>query len=595
MMNRTTGTLQAIAVRAFVEELKRQGVTQFFASPGNRSALLIEAIVDNPDTSLRIHYDERGAAYMALGYGRAQSRPAALITTSGGAVANCFPAVVEAAKDRVPLVIVTADRPSELRYTGANQTIDQVKIFGNYVKEFIELPPPTEEIDLALYLSAAAQAFFLAERCPRGPVHINYMLREPFFSSDVVSQSDKYAARASSYFCQQLPFVTKYSVPAFLEERELFRLKETLAAARKGLVIVGKLEVSTDRNSLTEFLTQLGWPVLADITSGLRHFEELPQMIPYYDQILLGNESQAALGPDCVLHLGAQLVSKRLQKFLEASKVRDYIQVGSFNSPHDPGYLTTQFIECDPVLLCEQLFSSTCELNQVDKGFLSSWLEYSKIVEVVVSDYCLSKANLDEIVIPYLITSEVGQKQALFLGSSMPIRDFDMYSSARKSFLTVESNRGASGIDGNLATAAGFAMANDCPVTVVLGDLAFLHDLNSLELIRQDRQPIVVVVVNNDGGGIFSFVDVAAKKNLLDPYFSSPHGLVLEPFVRGFGLSYETCSTKAAFIEAYSKALSRSETTVVEIFTNREENFSAHKALQTRISNSLITGCSKDR
>ena len=359
-----------------VEELIRAGVGLFCIAPGSRSAPLALAVAAHPRAQCVMHYDERGTAFCALGYGRATRRPAAWITTSGTAVANGMPAVVEASMDAVPMLLVTADRPPELRAAGANQTIDQVKIFGNYVRWQFDLPTPDPAIDPAVVLTTADQAVYRATRMPAGPVHLNVMYREPLFSNPDRSRYADYLDRLQAWRDSETPY-TRYGLVADISKTPISghgsaadisktpisgfgsanniseilitysfdaprfeSLMHDLRRAKRGLVVAGRLHTRSQADAVRRLAHKLGWPLLPDVCSQLRFSgassadwytdgvaEEGGMMASRYDLALVSEAFRASHAPDAVLYFGGAAVSKRLNAWL--ADVRPCLVCGS--------------------------------------------------------------------------------------------------------------------------------------------------------------------------------------------------------------------------------------------------------------------------
>ena len=310
-----------------VEELIRNGVDYFCVAPGSRSSPLAVAVAANPRAKSFVHFDERALAFHALGYASATRKACAVITTSGTAAANLFPAIIEASKKKLPLVILTADRPPEFRATGANQTIDQIKIFGEYVRWFFDLPCPTTDIPPGFVLTTIDQAVFRANGELKGPVHLNCMYREPLFengrdSSRAVPADLKYWQDSrtpyTSYFCSGDTYQKERYVSPEIEEK--------IRGIKRGVIVVGKLASMAEQKNVLALAEKLNWPVFADVTSGLRLGCPHKNVIHYFDQILLGRDRSRPV-PTGVLHLGGRITSKRWYDYVQKINPAEYIMV----------------------------------------------------------------------------------------------------------------------------------------------------------------------------------------------------------------------------------------------------------------------------
>lgn len=504
-----------------VEELLRNGIDHFCISPGSRSAPLTVAAARHPDAHKIICHDERGAAFLALGYARATGRTAVLICTSGTALANYWPAVIEAAMDRLPMLILSADRPPESLDTGANQTIQQARMFGDYVKWQCELPCPSTEVSARMVLTTLNQAIHQSWTAPPGPVHLNCPFREPL-APEPLGVSADYLDSLSHWLQTRSP-LTQYQRPIRTPDAIAVRaLSKILRKTRRGLVAVGRLNTDRERSAVLRLLQRLRWPVHVDITSGLRLGAGDVPIIHYFDQLLLSPETRQSLQPDTLLHLGGSLVSKRFLEFSEQlSETTQYLLIDGHPFRHDPGHRVTLRMEADIVAASVALLAT---LEEREPDALTQTLQaYSEAIGATIDEtLAADPESLGEIAVARLIAERIPARQGLWLASSMPIRDMDMYGKPRAHTVRVGANRGASGIDGTLAAAVGFATGLRRPVTVLLGDLALLHDLNSLVLAHNSSAPLVIVVLNNNGGGIFSFLPIARFTDVFESYFAAP-------------------------------------------------------------------------
>jgi 2-succinyl-5-enolpyruvyl-6-hydroxy-3-cyclohexene-1-carboxylate synthase len=568
-LNRETPRANRLWADLIVEELIRCGVNFFCVAPGSRSTPLVAALAANERARSLVHFDERGTAFAALGYARATGRPAAWITTSGTAVANGLPAVVEASTDGVPMILLTADRPPELRQTGANQTIDQPDIFGDYVRWRFDLPAPDPAIDPAMVLTTVDQAAYRASRSPHGPVHLNLMFREPFLPEDVLAGPSPWAEGDEPY--------TRYAAtkPA-VDEMEIQALWQTLRQAKRGLVVAGRLASRKQGEAALWLADALDWPLLPDIGSQVRLGADSENLAAYYDALLAGESFAEDHTPEAVVHLGGRALSKRLERFLGRSRPDPYVVVRENPFRLDPAHRVTHSIEADVVDFCAAMVRvATKDPPDEDAFWMTGWRGASEKVGHNLDD--ISSRELNEPFVARSVSRNVPQDHGLIVASSMPVRDLDTYATTEGAPVPVAANRGASGIDGTVATAAGFARGLGGPVTLLVGDLALLHDLNSLAMLR--HVPVVVVVLNNDGGGIFSFLPVAKHKEFFEPYFGTPQGVGFGPAAEMFGLQYERPGTMEEFVESYRKACNRGSSTLIEVRTDREENVRLHGEL----------------
>ncbi len=565
-----------------VEELARSGVDFFCVAPGSRSTPLVAALAANEKAGSLVHFDERGTAFAALGYARATGRPAAWITTSGTAVANGLPAVVEAATDGVPMILLTADRPPELRQTGANQTIDQPDIFGDYVRWRFDLPAPDAAIDPAMVLTTVDQAVYRARRAPGGPVHLNLMFREPF----IPDPGDEGLLAPDSWSTSGEPYTRYAATRPAVNLDEVEHLWQALRPVKRGLVVAGRLLSRKQGEAMLRLAKSLGWPLLPDVGSQIRLGTRSECLVHYHDALLASERFEEVHAPEAVLHVGGRAVSKRLEQFLAGSRPDPYVIVRENPFRLDPGHRVTHSVEADVLDLCAALAKVAGSDARTDSSWTESWRQASERVDGYLDRSFAEAKELNEPLVARLISQHVPEAHAIVVASSMPVRDLDTYAAPDGAPIPVVANRGASGIDGTVATAAGFARGSGRPLTLLIGDLALLHDLNSLAMLRD--LPVVVVVLNNDGGAIFSFLPIARNKEFFEPYFGTPQGLSFEHAAAMFGLDYEHPGTVSDFVEVYRAACTRNTPSLIEARTDREENVAMHQELLAEISAAIL-------
>ncbi|MFT4551558.1 MAG: 2-succinyl-5-enolpyruvyl-6-hydroxy-3-cyclohexene-1-carboxylate synthase [Chlamydiales bacterium] len=562
-----------------IEELIRCGVGIFVLSPGSRCSPLTAAVASNSQAKSIMHYDERGAAFFALGYARATMKPAVLICTSGSAVANYFPAVTEASQDNIPLFVLSADRPPELLGCGANQAIKQERIFGEYSRAFFQIPCPDANIAPEFVLTTIDQAYYRSIRGPRGPVHVNCNFREPLEPLFDYSMWKETPPSLSTWRDRLSPYTTYFHPVLKPSHFSLEFLHSELNRSQKGLIVVGKLDKKEDQQAVRKLASSLCWPVFSDLTSGLRFAKDFLESIPFYDQALLGIEGFPE--PDFVLHIGGQSVSKRLAQFLKKLKMGKVVRVVDHPFRIDPDHILTHRIEADISEFCNELLLH-CEPRPSE--ILEDLKNLSALIESVLEEE--GQESLHEVAVARLIAQNISDGAGLFLASSLSIRHMDMFASCSRE-IEIAANRGCSGIDGTIASAAGFARALGNPVTLLIGDLACLHDLNSLVLLRNSPFPVTVVVVNNDGGGIFSFLPIAKCENIFEEFFETPHELSFLHAAKMFDLGYLHAKNCDSFAEGYRNAISSGKSSVIEVFSECRGNRETHRDLQEKIKEAL--------
>jgi len=567
-----------------IDELVRNDINYFCISPGARSTPLTVAVARNPGAQYIICNDERGAAYHALGYSKGCAKPAVVISTSGTAVANYFPAVVESSFDLVPFIILSADRPHELRATGANQTIQQTNIFGDYLRWQFDLPCPNENVAPEVVLTTVDQAIYRAIHGPTGPVHLNCPFREPL--APITSEiNPDYLYTIENWLNKTKPY-TLYS-PSYtsLNSNDLNRLVALINDIKKGILVVGHLRTSQERESVQALSESLQWPLFADILSGIRLGNNHKYLIPNYDQLLLSEKFCSTLQPEVILQLGGQITSKRLLKYLEKLAPEKYILVINHPFRFDPIHRVTWRIESSLSAFYQNVKDNVT--NRLDKNWLSQLVHQSQVIKNVVNNLLCSDDTISEPGIAQIISKIIPQNHGLFLASSLPVREMDMFSDFSEYPIKVTANRGASGIDGIIASATGYASGLQQPVTLLIGDLALLHDLNSLMLVQSISQPVIIVILNNQGGGIFSFLPIAEFKDIFETFFGTPHPYTFKHTAKMFQLDYFEPENKSDFSKIYLNALAKGKSAIIEIRSNRDENFDFHKKIQDRVIKEL--------
>lgn len=527
-----------------ISHLANLGVRRICLSPGSRSSPLAVAAAREPRVEKLIHFDERGMAFHAYGYAKGSKTPVAVITSSGSAAGNLFPAVMEASHDRVPLIILTADRPAELQDCMANQACDQVKLFGTYVRWFAEIPAAEPELSDAWLGSTIAHAVFRATEAPQGPVHLNCQFREPFSSGMVFDTTP------STQYEHSHPVIASSTLQKWAEK---------LSSFQKGIIIGGSMPSSRKNGAIFSLAEKLDWPLLPDLMSGLRlspHFT----MLPYYEELT------QSMQPDCILHLGDRTVPKSLPSSTT------YLLVADHPFRCDPHHKVTHRIMTDPHIFCEQILP----LLHSRVSWLAEWKKLSHLLEDTLDSIIPSASEPG--LVRYL-SHHLPSHFALYFANSMPVRDASRFFFPKAHRGPIFGQRGLSGIDGNIAAAIGLAEGTGRPLLAVIGDQATLHDLNSLAQIRHSKIPIILLIVNNGGGGIFSFLPAAKEKDVFEDVFAGAHTWNFSKAAEMFKLPYASISNPAEM----QKALRNEKTMVIEFTSNRENNLLIHQNIHNKI------------
>jgi 2-succinyl-5-enolpyruvyl-6-hydroxy-3-cyclohexene-1-carboxylate synthase len=587
MSDLTKNTLWA---HVFIEELARAGVTDVCLAPGSRSAPLVMAAAANEALHLRVHVDERSAAFFALGLAKGSGRPAVVVTTSGTAVANLLPAVVEASLSETPLLLLSADRPHHLRDSDANQAIDQVHIFGRYVREFFDVSPPVVSGPELRHLRVlACRAVAAALGLPGGPVHLNFPFDKPLEpvagTRDVPHGFAESHPRAFSGRASGEPFVRITPARSSASEKELGRLAESIRGAERGVVVAGPFpDAERLGAALIELGARAGFPVLADSLSGARfraHGEAA--VIGAYDLILKTPELRRGLAPDLVIRVGQSPTSASLLRWLEESTLARQIVIDGGRRWKDHLAVVTDYVQADAV----DTLAGLARLVQprAPAAWTALWRHLDERARQVAGAH--AEGSFFEGAVLAEVAKGVPSGGTLFVSSSMPVRDLDAFAVSRQDRLRVLANRGASGIDGIVSTALGVSAAGPPPTVAVVGDLAFLHDAGGLLAAREPDASVVFVVIQNDGGGIFHMLPIREYEPEFTEYFAAPHGLDVSHLAHLHRLPFTRAQDRVALRTALADALALGGSHVIEVPSDREENRRLRSSAEAAVRSAL--------
>jgi 2-succinyl-5-enolpyruvyl-6-hydroxy-3-cyclohexene-1-carboxylate synthase len=573
-MMRAENPSRALAL-VLVDELVRAGLTDACLAPGSRSAPLAMALAEHPGIRLHVSIDERSAAFLALGLAKASGRPAAAVSTSGTAAANFHPAVVEADFSRTPLIVLTADRPPELRQTGANQTIDQVKIYGSSVRWFAEVGvPEARPASVAYWRSLADRAWDAA--AGGGPVHLNLSFRDPLVP---VPEGDGFPYDLSGRPGGRVWTEVRAASQA-LGEEDLERLAAEIGAVERGLIVSG--DARLDPAPVLALAQAAGWPLVAEAISGLRTG---PHAISAYDALLRHQPFADAHRPDLVLRVGKTGASRALGALLGP----DVRQVLFDKGPRwpDPERSISEVVAADPAAAFADLAKAVARRDR--SGWLGSWLEAERRGRAAI-DVALDHGEAPtEPRTARDLAAGLPAGATLVVASSMPVRDLDWFMAPRAG-LRILGNRGASGIDGFVSTTLGAALAGPGPTVALAGDLSMLHDQNGLLLARSEPVDAVFVVVNNDGGGIFSFLPQAAFPEHFERVFGTPHGVNFAAYAAMHRCGYARVEAAADLLPAVAGATEAGGIHILEVRTGREANVEHHNRAWRAVAGVLDSG-----
>ena len=651
-----------------IGELFRDGVRVFCVAPGSRSTPLALAAERHPSARVVVCVDERSLAFYALGVGKgagAAHAGAAVICSSGTAVANLLPAAVEAAESASPLLLLTADRPPELRGTGANQTIDQCKIFGTFTRYYADLPPPGDGAPARVWATAANAATRVLRGSRPGPVHLNCQFRDPLGPVRAPWNPTRDLRGLEGWETRTTPhsFSSRMTRDA-LEENEATRhaygdalsasvchdgngngesrasavdaagakaLADLARSARRGVLVVagGASDGAAAALAATELASVLGWAVIADAAGGLRAGAGdpnafCPHLLNAADLSLCSSKMRAFFKPDVIVQINPRLTSKRVQTALETAAL-DHGAAWAVVSPQetraDPAHCVSLHVSADAATvaaaLAEALHAKYAYRDSSNFASCACFRDALLAADAAASREARralrdleTEEGITEMGVALAVADALPRSMGLFLGNSMPIRDVDALAGVSRVSRVFDSNdfsfssevafgpgaptaanRGASGIDGVLSAAAGYAAGLGKPVTLLVGDVSFQHDANGLLLLRErpGQPPVTTVVVNNGGGGIFSFLPVSEQIDAarFTKLFATPPDVSRRGLCEAHRVAHAHPSTPSALRKALDAAWSEGRHSVVEVTTSRARNLAQHRALQRRVAEAV--------
>jgi 2-succinyl-5-enolpyruvyl-6-hydroxy-3-cyclohexene-1-carboxylate synthase len=566
-------------LRAFVQELARCGMRAACTSPGSRCTPIVLSLANEPALRCYSHIDERCSGFFALGLAKASGRPVAITCTSGTAAAELLPAVIEAHEARVPLIVLTGDRPAELRETGAGQTIDQIKLYGGAAKWFFEVGThDCSELRLRWMRTLACRSYWTALQGRPGVVHLNFPLREPLLCDEPLGTEDTARPDGAPYL--------RFPPARARADRRLDTLAEAVASSRRGVLIAGRHErVDGIGQAAAELCAAAGWPLLADPLSGARRGTAA---ISHYDALLRDETFRAGNTPDLVIRVGDLPTSKPLRGWLAGMPQTIQVAIDPHRAFQDPDSVLCDSLALEPVDVLRMLAE---HLAAGDAEWLEHWQHSDRLAaQAIIAT--LSAAGISEPAIAAELGVLLPATATLFLASSMPVRDVESFWPARPDPPRVLCNRGANGIDGIVSSALGAAAHGDDPVVLLIGDVALAHDIGGLLACSRCEVNLTIVLINNEGGGIFDFLPVssapiALKDDLYTRHIATPTGLDFAKAAALYGLAHEHVSDIRAFRAALERSLATSGSQIIEVSTGRRENVEIHSRLWQAVAQAI--------
>lgn len=559
-------------LKSSIEGLKDSGIKDVILSPGSRSTPLAIILQQDSDIKVYMDVDERSAAFFALGLAKAKQKPVVCVCTSGTAAANYFPAICEAKESQIPLIILTTDRPHELRHVGAPQTMEQVHLYGDKVKFSMEFPLAEETPKMLQYsYSQMFQLISRAETTPKGPVHANFPFREPLIPSlETKLPEIKRKKRVKG----------KKIISDFPEDVcKLFQ-------EEKGLFLLGEVTESINLDRLVSLAEKLGWPIFSDSLANLKTSGiNSSVIINHHDLLMKQVELNEELQPKVIIRLGRALLSKSLNQFLANFQ-------GEYCLIDDSGMILDYSNQCNLVIESDHNSWLEESLNQAKVATKTNWIDTwdaldRQVNQILVNTPLIKGYSETKIIADILAnTPEKGQ---LFISNSMPIRDVDTVLTSTVQKINLYGTRGINGIDGILSSAFGMVASNvDVWNGLIIGDLSFFHSLNGLAVGKNETLPLTIFVINNDGGGIFSMLPQGElPKEVFEPLFGTPQSLNIEALAKGFGYDYLKVTNLSEWQRILPKITAENKSRIVEIVTNRENEMNKRKEMVQIIDNQL--------
>lgn len=575
--------------RVFVDELARAGLRSVCIAPGSRSTPLTMAFAEHDGIRIYPHLDERSAAFFALGLALATEEPVALVCTSGSATANFFPAIIEAHESRVPLLVLTTDRPPELRYSGANQTIDQVKLYGDYALWSVDAPLPEGQPaaqTIRALRTLAARAYATADGIGdgrKGVVHVNLPFRKPLEPIPVeTDHSDAIEDAGFDYAGAFTVMTGGATIPTVQQMQTLLALFER---HERGIIVCGPKSLGENFVSAVAQLSQrTGYPIFADPTSDVRfggHVQDTA-VLGAYDTFLTVPPTWE--DPEVVIRFGGVPTSNVLNAYLDRIDAKHRVQVSADGVWADDSFRTHLFVHADPTLLCLSLS------GRLQARPESPWAQRIRMVEAVTwlnLGQRLGDEFFDGQVVADLL-ERLPDGANLFAGNSLPVRHVEQFARPSTKHLHVFANRGASGIDGNVSTALGIAAATGKATVLLIGDITLYHDMNGLLAVRNcGVDNLTIVLLNNDGGGIFHRLPVSKFDPPFTDMFVMPHGLQFEHAARLYGLDFVSVTDREAFRSAVDVTVGAHTPRIIEVRTDAAHDDARRKQIQQMVTSVL--------
>lgn len=580
----------ALWAALIIDQLVKNGVDTFYCAPGMRNAPLLRAISEHSGANYYTGFDERAQSYRALGFIRASKRPAALVCSSGTAVANFLPAVIEAQKSRIPLIVLSADRPGELNAIDANQTIDQTEVLRDYCKNYWMTSEPQADYPARALSGRIAHLVYSTLSAPQGPLHINIPFREPLDHSSV-PMNQQWRDSIETLLNLPTPSLVHASLEQRIPQNELNELFDELVKAQRPLVVFGPMDKHGPEllEDMKFFLEHYRGSFSCDVTTGLKYdFGSEQGLIPTFDHPEVLKALEVA-NPDLIIHFGHRLTSKHYYSFLTQRLNNDpkarIIQICDSHQHEDPGLAFQKRWSLNPSVALKAINAHSASMEKVH--IKKPLLDFKSMIER--KSQIIENSPLNYPVLTKKAVEELSGVTNIFMGNSTFIRSFDSYASVKsqnKNWAVI-ANRGASGIEGHLAMTQGIYESTLKPTVAFMGDISFIHDLGSLATVSMlpKEAPILIIIANNHGGGIFKLLPIGKKENQDQNHFlpmlTTPHKLDLSAIIKGFDLNVHQVANKEKYVQKLKDWSNSPRLMILECLFSDEDNAYTYDQLKT--------------
>jgi 2-succinyl-5-enolpyruvyl-6-hydroxy-3-cyclohexene-1-carboxylate synthase len=566
----------------FIDQLVECGVKYACISPGSRSAPITYAISQNKKIKSYVIIDERNSGFFGLGLAKFSNSPVLIVTTSGTATAELYPAIIEAYQNRVPLIICTADRPAYLKNSGANQTINQDNIYKNHIRFFFDTGLPKLDLKNINNLKSNTKiAYDICTNTNVGPVHFNLPFEKPL-EPDSFTDEIKESILLESLPIENIDCNNKIDVKKNL--KSINQLTELIQKNSDGLIIIGPGTFNeVFFSSIENISIKLSLPIFADASSNLKFkSKSLSNLVSNYDPILRSVNLLKSFKPKYILQFGRPLTSPRFEEFLSTIKAKHFIvnSFGDFNNQQKRSTIITM----DEILFLKSLHNIEISNDASYSNKLNFIKAIDSEIENIKNEVFSISSKLNETGILLEVINSIPPNSNLMIGNSTPIRDLDFFSSAINKNINVFQNRGASGIDGITSTALGICSQSKNPTYLIIGDISFYYDINSLLIAKQNKIPLIVILINNNGGSIFRFLPISNHKTVLEKYFLTPTNLSFKKLSEAFDIDYKELKSYQDILNHIKVSSVRKTTVVYEIKSNSEYSLSVRKKYWTKVN-----------